>query len=111
MIIPELQNRSIISIVQNDQCFGAVTSSGKLLTCNKYPKDGALSYYHNQPDIGDPTGGYTADATIISEVRFDHGLEVKGRVERYCFAAAMGGRHSAALVVDLTEDDASLERS
>jgi len=37
-------------------------------------------------------------------VRFDHGSEAKGRVERYLFAATASWHHTAALVVDLVED-------
>ena len=42
-------------------------------------------------------------------MRFDHGLKAKGRVERYCFAAAIGHMHTVALVVDLTGDEVPLE--
>jgi hypothetical protein len=38
-------------------------------------------------------------------VRFDHGLKAEGRVERYCFAVAACGSHTAALVVDLAGDE------
>jgi SCF-associated factor 1 len=36
IIIPELQNRSIISVVCGKSHFGALTSSGKLLTWGEY---------------------------------------------------------------------------
>ena len=38
-------------------------------------------------------------------MRFDHGLEGKERVERYCFAAAASRHNTAALVVDFVEDE------
>ena len=140
-IIPELQNRSIISVVYgrsggfghrahygfSSSHFGALTSSGKLLTWGKY-SGGALG-------LGDPSelplgspGGYTEegqrtqaqdqtrthptpppDVTVPSEVRFDHRLRTKGGAERYCFAAAAGGWYTAALVVDLVGGEIPLE--
>ena len=118
IIIPELQNRSIISIVHGFDHFGALTSSGKLLTWGQY--------FNGVLGLGDPgklpagsPGGYDREeqrikpkyyrfppnVTVPSEVRFDHGLVAKGRVERYCFAAAASGHHTAALVFDLAGDE------
>jgi SCF-associated factor 1 len=115
IIIPELQNRSIISVVCGASHFGALTSSGKLLTWGQYYM-GALGLGdpHKLP-IGSP-GGFTEfsilgpsrsvpDVTVPSEVRFDHELKAEGKVERYCFAVAACGYHTAALVVDLTGDE------
>jgi SCF-associated factor 1 len=119
-IIPELQNRSVISVVLGDYHFGALTSSGKLLTWGQYSK-GALG-------LGDPVklpvgspGGFTDErsreraeritfgtppgVTVPSEVRFDHGLKAEGKVERYCFAACASGWHTGALVIDLAGDE------
>ena len=118
-IIPGLQNRSVISVVSGYTHLGALTSSGKLLTWGRYSY-GALG-------LGDPAklpvgspGGYTTeeqrveaywppDVTVPTEVRFDHGLEAEGRIKRYCLAAAAGGDSTAALVVDLVEDEVSSE--
>ena len=121
IIIPELQNRSAITVVCGNNYLGALTSSGKLLTWGNY-SNGALGL--GDPDklpVGSP-GGYgnkgqqiqgkdrwPPDVTVPSEVRFDHGLKAKERVERYCFAATADGRHTAALVVDLTRDEISPE--
>ena len=119
-IIPELQNRSVISVVCGDRHFGALTSSGKLLTWGQYSK-GALG-------LGDPgrlpagsPGGFAEEeervragalghgcpkiVAVPTEVRFDHGLKIERKVERYCFAVAMSECHTAALVVDLAGDD------
>lgn len=119
-IIPELQNKSVISVVLGDYHFGALTSSGKLLTWGQYSK-GALG-------LGDPVklpvgspGGFTDEqtrdraerlafgippnVTVPTEVRFDYGLKAEGKVERYCFAAAASGWHTSALVIDLAGDD------
>ena len=128
-IIPELQNRSIISVVHshsypgflNSSHFSALTSSGKLLTWGEY-SEGALG-------LGDPgklpagsPGGYAKEeqrvralartyytpppeVTVPTEVRFDHGLRSEGKVERYCFAMAAGGLHMGALVIDLGGDE------
>ena len=119
-IIPELQNRSVISVVGGYFHFGALTSPGKLLTWGHYA-GGALG-------LGDPSvlpagspGGYATeeervkpsasvpDVTVPTEVRLDHGLKAEGRVKRYCFAAAAGGYSTVALVVDLAEDGAPPE--
>ena len=118
IIIPELQNRSVIAVVRGTDHFGALTSSGKLLTWGSY-SDGALG-------LGDPgklpvrsPGGYAREdqrmqgqapgqnlrppgVKVPSEVRFDHGL--KGRVERYCFATTARRSHTAALVFDVAGD-------
>jgi len=93
IIIPELQNRSIISIVHGHNHFGALTSSGKLLMWGS-------CYERGQTQVEQPPR-----VTVPSEVGFDHGLKVKGRVERYCLAAAAGFMHTAALVVNLAGDE------
>jgi len=116
IIIPELQHRSVISVVVGDNHFGALTSSGKLLTWGSY-SNGALGLGDpGKLPVGSP-GGYTneeqvqarspwpPDVTVPSEVRFDHGLEAEGGVERYCFAVAAGLMHTAALVIDLAGDE------
>jgi len=123
-IIPELQNRSVISVILGDYHYGALTSSGKLLTWGQYSK-GALG-------LGDPgklpagsPGGFAEEerriraetlghgspqnVAVPSEVRFDHGLKAEGRAERYCFAAAAGGWHTGALVIDLAGDEVPQE--
>ena len=118
VIIPGLQNGSVIPVVSGDSHFGALTSSGKLLTWDRY-SHGALG-------LGDPRmlparspGGYVKEdqrlrhrdhgpppgVMIPTEVRFDHRSKAKGRVRTYCFAAAADGYNTAALVVDLAEDE------
>ena len=49
--------------------------------------------------------GYPQDVTVPTEVRFDHGLAAKGRVERCCVAAAAGGRNMTAPVIELAGDE------
>ena len=116
-IIPELQNRSVISVVNGYGHFSVLTS-GKLLMWSEY-SDGALG-------LGDPgkvpagsPGGYaegeqrvwaqadeiSPDVTVPTEVRFNHRLTTKGRGKRYCFAAAAGLYRTAALIIDLAEDE------
>ena len=113
-IIPELQNKHVISVVLGDYHYGAVTSTGKLLTWGIY-SHGALG-------LGDPVklavgapGGFAtehqrmaamagrmptpAPVSVPTEVRFDHGKQT--RKERFCFAAAASGWHMGALVIDL----------
>ena len=109
-IIPELQNRSVISVVVGDSHFGALTSSGKLLTWGKY-SGGALGLGRGYTE-GEQTHT-PPDVTVPTEVRFDHNeqLNGEGRVERYCFAVAAYSNHTAALVVDLEGDDVPPEDS
>ena len=111
-IIPELQNRSVISVVAGDGHFGALTSSGKLLTWGEHSK-GALGL--ENPSIAESLGGYTEgkraytppEITVPTEVRFDHHdrLMGEGRAKRYCFAVAACANHTAALTVDLAGDE------
>ena len=111
-IIPELQNRSVISVVVGDDHFGALTSSGKLLTWGKY-SGGALGL--EDPSVADSSSGDTGgeraytppEVEVPTEVRFDHHEQLKGegRVERYCFAVTSFSSHTAALVVDLGGDE------
>ena len=111
-IIPELQNRSVISVVVGRDHFGALTSSGKLLTWGKYSR-GALGL--GDPSIADSSRGDTGgervytppEVEVPTEVRFHRHERLKGegRVERYCFAVAACATHTAALVVDLAEDE------
>ena len=119
-IIPELQNRSVISVIIGDFHFGALTSSGKLLTWGHYSR-GALGLGDpGKLPAGSPGGfaeeeqrvqaealgqGFPQDVVVPSEVRFDHGLGAEGRVERYCVVAAASGWHTGALVIDLAGDE------
>ena len=113
-IIPGLQNRSVISVVMGSRHFGALTSSGKLLMWGMCHR-GCLGLGDPRKlPIGSPGGyaieeqrvrpGLLPEVTVPTEVRFDHGLEAEG-VKRYCVAVAAGGQSTAALVVDLTEDE------
>ncbi|KAH9992978.1 RCC1/BLIP-II [Russula compacta] len=115
-IIPELQNRSIISIVLGDYHYGALTADGQLLSWGQY-SHGALG-------LGMPTelplgaaGGYSTESQLIqsrrsqwgpidppyvaspSPVHFNHGPNPGGR--RFCFAATAAGWHMGALVICL----------
>ncbi|KAI5999375.1 regulator of chromosome condensation 1/beta-lactamase-inhibitor protein II [Pisolithus orientalis] len=117
-IIPSLQNRNVISVVIGDYHYGALTSTGKLLTWGNFSR-GALG-------LGDPAriepgkpGGYISETqrqsaarhggpfpprvTEPTEVRFDH--DEKRRRERFCFAATAAGWHMGALAIDLEPDE------
>ncbi|ESK97802.1 f-box protein [Moniliophthora roreri MCA 2997] len=125
-IIPELQNQSIISVVLGDYHYGALTSTGKLLTWGAF-SNGALG-------LGDPAdlpvgapGGFATEqhrlqaverrrgeppaVEVPTEVRFDH--HRKRPKERFCVAAAASGWHMGALVIDLEsnerDDDSDVE--
>jgi SCF-associated factor 1 len=115
IILPALQNKSVISVVLGDYHYGALTSSGKLLTWGQY-SSGALG-------LGDPgkieagkPGGFELESQRLdacarrrrptppsvqtpTEVRFDHGR--KKPKERFCFAATAAGWHMGALAIDL----------
>jgi len=130
-IIPELQNRSVISVVYarsnsglashlgsfTPSRFGALTSSGRLLTWGM-DITGTLGFGdpQNLPPGGYPEGSQVQalagasqkaplEVTVPSEVRFDFKLRARRRVERYCFATAVGDGHTGALVVDLAGDE------
>ena len=120
IIIPELQNKSIISVVLGGAHFGALTSSGKLLTWGDY-REGALGL--GDPvdiPVGSPGGfaggeeklraqrygsGYPPAVRIPSEVRFDHGSTGREKMKQCCLVAAAGGCRMCAVVVDLEEDE------
>ncbi|KAF9482577.1 RCC1/BLIP-II [Pholiota conissans] len=118
-IIPELQHKSVISVVVGDYHNAALTAAGKLLTWGGY-SNGALG-------LGDPlklepgTPGAFANArdlalaqdrrripeppavSIPTEVQFDHNSK-KPR-ERFCFSVTAAGWHTGALVIDLQEEN------
>ncbi|KAI6041247.1 regulator of chromosome condensation 1/beta-lactamase-inhibitor protein II [Pisolithus marmoratus] len=121
-IIPSLQNRNVISVVIGDYHYGALTSTGKLLTWGSFSR-GALG-------LGDPTsievgkpGGYINETqrqsarshggpfpppvTEPTEVRFDH--DERRRRDRFCFTATAAGWHMGALVIDLEPDESDWE--
>jgi len=112
--MPELQNKSVISVVIGDYHNAALTAGGKLLTWGAY-SCGALG-------LGEPTklqpgtpGGFADHGALQTaiergrgtppsvgkpaEVRFDHGT--KTPKERFCFAVTAAGWHTGALVIDL----------
>ena len=124
IVIPELQNRSVIPVILGDYHYGVLTSSGKLVTWGGYSRGAfGLGDPGNVPAVssgGFVDGerrvrvvnlgkGFPSNVTTPSEVRFDHGLKAEGRVERYCFVAAAGGWHAGALVIDLAGDELSPE--
>jgi SCF-associated factor 1 len=113
-IIPELQHRSVISVVVGDYHNAAVTADGKLLTWG--------SFSHGALGLGDPVdlepgtpGGFATErdrtfaarsrrgeppaVDIPTEVRFDH--HSKSARKRYCVSATAAGWHTGALVIDL----------
>jgi SCF-associated factor 1 len=115
-IIPELQNRSVISIVLGDYHYGALTSDGQLLTWGQY-SHGALGLgMPTDLPLGTP-GGYSMESqlnqsrrsqwgpleppsvTSPSPVHFNHGPSPGGR--RFCFASTAAGWHMGALVICL----------
>ena len=114
-IIPELQNRSIISIVLGECHSGALTADGQLLTWGPFCH-GALGLgVPSDLPLGTP-GGYSSNSqhsqarrsewppepprvASPSPVHFNHGPKPGGR--RFCFAATAAGRHTGALVICL----------
>ncbi|KAH9990568.1 regulator of chromosome condensation 1/beta-lactamase-inhibitor protein II [Russula vinacea] len=115
-IIPELQNRSVISVPLGDYHYGALTADGQLLTWGQY-SHGALGLgVPTELPLGAP-GGYSSESQLSesrrsswgplippkvaapSLVNFNHGKNPGGR--RFCFAATAAGWHTGALVVCL----------
>jgi hypothetical protein len=115
-IIPELQNRGVISIVLGDYHYGALTADGQLPAWGQY-SHGALGLgMPTELPLGAP-GGYETESqrsqarrshwgplepprvVSPSPVHFNHGQNPGGR--RFCFAATAAGWHTGALVVCL----------
>jgi len=111
-ILPALQNKDVISVVLGDYHYGALTSTGKLLTWGRYSR-GALGlgdpgvippgqpggYATEQQRIAAATNGgpYPPDVSEPAEVSF-----VPARRENmFCFAVTAAGWHMGALVMDL----------
>lgn len=113
IVLPELQNRGVISVVLGDYHYGAVLEDGKLLTWGEA----------NGCGLGDPydlpfgvPGGFETEEDktnavdwaveipaieVPTEVRFDHKLKQKR--ESFVFGVAAAGWHMGALVIDLGE--------
>ncbi|KLO11069.1 RCC1/BLIP-II protein [Schizopora paradoxa] len=118
-IIPELQYKSVISVVLGDYHSAALTENGKLYTWGAFSQ-GALGLGDPKDiEVGQP-GGFSSqrhrdaarsglraarvpDVAVPTEVRFDH--ESKKKKDRFCFAVAAAGWHTGALVIDLDPDD------
>jgi len=117
-IIPELQNKNIISVVLGDYHYAALAANGKLYTW------GAFS--HGALGLGDPLslplgapGGFKDQdqltrarergfgdppaVQVPTEVRFDHGR--KTPKDRFCFSVTAAGWHTGALAIDLEPDE------
>ncbi|KAG1770740.1 regulator of chromosome condensation 1/beta-lactamase-inhibitor protein II [Suillus occidentalis] len=95
VILPALQNNDVISVVLGDYHYGALTSTGKLLTWGEYSR-GALG-------LGDPgmlapgqPGGYSTEARRRAAVA-NGGPYPPGVSE----PAELLGWHMGALVIDL----------
>ena len=87
VIVPELQDRGVTSVVLGDWHYGAVTADGQLLTWGAHG-NGALGYPRKEHKVAVPT-----------EVGFSYG-EWWPRA-RFCIAATAAGWQTGALVVDL----------
>lgn len=85
VIIPELQNRSVTSVVNHAGRIDALTSSGKHLT------------FVRREDL--------SGVRTSMKPEFDHTFGAEARVEGHCLAVAIGLWHRAALVVDLEGDE------
>ncbi|CAE7217054.1 unnamed protein product [Rhizoctonia solani] len=116
-IIPELQNRGVISVVLGDYHYCALTSNGELFSWGKH-SNGALG-------LGSPTSSHDRtlrmapplmpqpfprppqrDADVPTQVHFHHEDNVR---DRYVFAVAASGWHCGALVIDLHGTSTSTE--
>ncbi|KAG9103248.1 hypothetical protein FRC06_011629 [Ceratobasidium sp. 370] len=123
MIVPELQNRNVISVVLGDYHYCALTANGELFSWGKY-SNGALGLGHPRPARGSgmqarfamlppllhqpPQPSQRQDADVPTRISFDHEDGVR---DRYVFAVAAAGWHCGALVIDLhSSPSASGER-
>jgi len=108
-VVPELQNRNVISVVLGDYHYCALTSDGELFSWGKY-SNGALGLggpapsNHSQftriaaPMLHQPRRPPQQDADVPTRVTFDHEDGVR---DRYVFGVAAAGWHCGALVIDL----------
>ena len=109
-ILPALQYRSIVSVTLGDYHFGAVTSTGRLLTWGAYSKGalglgdplelplGAPGGYQTAEEVEDARTNWWIEPPRVNEpveVKFDRGRK-RGR--RRCVAASASGWHTGALV-------------
>lgn len=114
-VIPELQYKSVISVVIGDYHNAALTADGKLYTWGAFsggalglgvPKDlpvGAPGGYQTVDQMNRARQGWNVpvpDVQKPTEVRFDHGD--KEESQKFCFAATAAGWHTGALVIDLS---------
>ena len=116
IIIPELQYQSVISVVVGDYHYGALTSTGKLLTWGSF-SNGALGLgdplkiqpgqpggFANNNDLEFSRNQYFLRVTppevrVPAEVNFNH-LVAKPK-QRFCFSVAAAGWHMGALVINV----------
>jgi len=113
IVLPELQNRGVISIVLGDYHHGALLEDGKLLTWGQVNGCGLGNPFTLPAGV---PGGFKTEQDKVNaknrrvlipiievptEVRFDHGL--KERRESFVFGVAAAGWHMGALVIDLGE--------
>ena len=111
IVLPELQNRGVISIVLGDYHHAALLEDGKLLTWGQVNGCGMGNPF--TLPVGVPGGFKTEQDKVYAqkrrvlipaievptEVRFDHGLKEKR--ESFVFGVAAAGWHMGALVIDL----------
>lgn len=85
-----------------DYHYGALTSSGELLTFGEY-SNGALGHGFDNTRL--PEVSRTANRSLAAptKVEFNDPFNSKSEVNEYCFNIAMAGWASSALTVDLRE--------
>ncbi|KAH7327674.1 regulator of chromosome condensation 1/beta-lactamase-inhibitor protein II [Rhizoctonia solani] len=117
-IIPELQNRGVISVVLGDYHYCALTSNGELFSWGKYSNGalglGSSSSPHDRISnvMAPPLMPHIfprpppQDAEVPTQVHFHHEDNVR---DRYVFAVAASGWHCGALVIDLHSTSTSTE--
>jgi SCF-associated factor 1 len=122
-VLPGLQNRNIVSVVLGDYHFGALTEDGTMLTWGKYSagalglgdpftlpagSPGSFPLSNEQSNPAPPMGyrlgrgrGRREEPPEVkepTEVRFDREDHKR---DKFVFAIAASGWHTAALVIDL----------
>ncbi|KAG9127297.1 hypothetical protein FRC07_014967 [Ceratobasidium sp. 392] len=122
-IVPELQNRNVISVVLGDYHYCALTANGELFSWGKY-SNGALGLGHPRPPRGSGIQARFAmmqpmlhqprepareeNADVPTRVSFEHEDGVR---DRYVFAVAAAGWHCGALVIDLHSSSSASNES
>lgn len=96
----ELHNRHVIAVAFGDQHRAALTAYGEILTWGR-SYDGALGVEYANVLRKTSAGGFfkLSHVKVPTRVLFDPGR--RPEKELFCIALAVGGNHTAAVMIDL----------